>query len=336
MCPSAGRDPGPPTVPSRSADGRTGIIAARCGPEPEDTVQRYGAGVSEQDLLSAFDNAPIGIAVLTPQGVVTLCNAAMGRLLDRDPAELVGRTFFDVTHPDDLDDARRSCVLMQGDDTRILRHECRFVLADERVIWVSVSTSRVPGTAGHPAHLIMHIEDVSDRKRLEAELSHRALHDPLTGLANRTLFTERMREVLGGRSRPIRPGHLFYLDLDGFKEVNDRFGHAVGDVVLTQLAARIVALLRAGDVAARLGGDEFAVLCEDTEPHHADSIAERLRTAAAEPFVVDGATITLSAAVGCCPTDHTDTALLLREADRRMYERKRTRAVPLPRNGTGG
>jgi diguanylate cyclase (GGDEF)-like protein/PAS domain S-box-containing protein len=299
-------------------------------------VQRYGAGVSEQDLLSAFDNAPIGIAVLTPQGVVTLCNAAMGRLLDRDPAELVGRTFFDVTHPDDLDDARRNCVLMQADDARILRHECRFVLDDERVIWVSVSTSRVPGTAGHPAHLIMHIEDISDRKRLEAELSHRALHDPLTGLANRTLFTERMREVLGGRSRPIRAGHLFYLDLDGFKEVNDRFGHAVGDVVLTQLAARIVALLRVGDVAARLGGDEFAVLCEDTEPHHADSIAERLRTAAAEPFVVDGATITLSAAVGCCPTDHTDTALLLREADRRMYERKRTRAVPLPRNGTGG
>jgi PAS domain S-box-containing protein len=93
-------------------------------------VQRYGAGVLEQDLLSAFDNAPIGIAVLTPQGVVTLCNAAMGRLLDRDPAELVGRTFFDVTHPDDLDEARRNCVLMQADDARILRHECRFVLAD--------------------------------------------------------------------------------------------------------------------------------------------------------------------------------------------------------------
>jgi len=118
--------------------------------------------------------------------------------------------------------------------------------------------------------------------------------------------------------------------------VNDRFGHAAGDAVLTQLAERIVALLRTGDVAARLGGDEFAVLCDDTEPHHAVSIAERLRMAAAEPFVVDGSTIRLSAAVGCCETDHADPAALLREADRRMYEgkRPRVRPVPFPRRGS--
>ena len=117
---------------------------------------------------------------------------------------------------------------MQVEGARIVRHECRFVLPDERIIWVSVSTSRVPETPERPAHLIMHIEDVSDRKRLEAELSHRALHDPLTGLANRTLLAERMRESLGRRGRHTRFGHLFYLDLDGFKAVNDRFGHAVG------------------------------------------------------------------------------------------------------------
>ena len=204
------------------------------------------------------------------------------------------------------------------------------VLPDERIIWVSISTSRVPQTPERSAHLIMHIEDVSDRKRLEAELNHRALHDPLTGLANRALLAERMREVLARRGRHSRVGHLFYLDLDGFKTVNDRFGHAAGDAVLTQLAQRIVALLRTGDVAARLGGDEFAVLCDDTEPQHAVSIAERLRMAAAEPFVVDGSTIKLSAAVGCCATDHTDPAALLREADRRMYEGKRRRARPVP------
>ncbi len=232
-------------------------------------MQRYRADVSEQDLLSAFDNAPVGMAVLTPSGVVTACNAAMGRLLDRPPEELVGGTFFDVTHADDLEEARRACALMQVEGARIVRHECRFVLPGDRIIWVSVSTSRVPETPDRPAHLIMHIEDVSDRKRLEAELSHRALHDPLTGLANRTLLAERLRESLGRRGRHTRLGHLFYLDLDGFKTVNDRFGHAVGDAVLTQLAARIVALLRVGDVAARLGGDEFAVFCEDTEPHQA-------------------------------------------------------------------
>ena len=201
--------------------------------------------------------------------MITACNAAMGRLLERDAADLIGGTFFDVTHVDDLDEARRKCALIQVEGAQIVRHECRFVLPDERIIWVSISTSRVPQTPERSAHLIMHIEDVSDRKRLEAELNHRALHDPLTGLANRTLLAERMREVLARRGRHSRVGHLFYLDLDGFKAVNDRFGHAAGDAVLTQLAQRIIALLRTGDVAARLGGDEFAVLCDDTEPQHA-------------------------------------------------------------------
>jgi len=296
------------------------------------------AVVSSHHLLSAFENAPVGMAVLTSAGVITACNAAMSRLLERPVPDLIGGTFLQVTHPDDLDEARRRCALMQDPQAvpgvaPVVRHECRFVLPDQRIIWVSVSTSRVAETPERSAHLIMHIEDVSDRKRLEAELNHRALHDPLTGLANRTLLTERMREVLSRRGRHARVGHLFYLDLDGFKAVNDRFGHVAGDAVLTQLAERIVGLLRAGDVAARLGGDEFAVLCDDTEQHHAGTIAERLRMAAAEPSVVDGSTIRLSATVGCCATDHTDPTTLLREADRRMYEgkRRRGRTIPHPR-----
>ena len=288
------------------------------------------AVLSSHHLLSAFENAPVGMAVLTSTGVITACNAAMGRLLERPVPDLIGATFFDVTHPDDLDEARRRCALMQADGAPVVRHECRFVLHDERIIWVSVSTSRVAETPKRSAHLIMHIEDVSDRKRLEAELNHRALHDPLTGLANRTLLAERMWEVLSRRGRHARVGHLFYLDLDGFKAVNDRFGHVAGDAVLTQLAERILALLRAGDVAARLGGDEFAVLCDDTEQHHAGTIAERLRMAAAEPSVVDGSTIRLSATVGCCATDHTDPTTLLREADRRMYEGKRRGGWTIP------
>ena len=319
---------GSPVHDARRVHGRATLCTAGDTRSPGVTVQPDPTAAGRPDLLSAFENAPIGMAVLTPDGVITACNPAMGRLLERDAADLVGGTFFDVTHPDDLAEVRDRCAEIQDDGAPVLRHDCRFVLPDERVIWVSVSTSRVPATPERSAHLIMHIEDVSDRKRLEAELHHRALHDPLTGLANRTLLAERMREQLVRRGRHARAGHLFYLDLDGFKGVNDRFGHAAGDAVLTQLAQRIVALLRNGDVAARLGGDEFAVLCDDTEPQHAVSIAERLRMAAAEPFLVDGSTIRLSAAVGSCATDHTDPAALLREADRRMYEGKRRRARP--------
>jgi diguanylate cyclase (GGDEF)-like protein/PAS domain S-box-containing protein len=287
---------------------------------------RPGPGPSDQDLASAFENAPIGMAVLTPDGVITACNPAMERLLGRTAAELIGTTFFDVTHPEDLTAARQQCALLKSDRPGVLRHETRFLLGD-RTIWVSISTSRVPATADRPAHLIMHIEDVTDRKLLEAELSYRALHDPLTGLANRALLTERLEHALARHGRHSRPSHLFYLDLDGFKAVNDRFGHAAGDAVLAQLAQRIIGLLRAGDTAARLGGDEFAVLCEDAEPQHAMAIADRLCAAAAEPFVVDGMEITLSAAIGSCPAHLAEPADLLREADRRMYETKQRRTA---------
>ncbi len=285
---------------------------------------------STWDLLSAFDNAPIGMAVLTPLGVITTCNAAMGRLLQRPPHELVGGTFFDVTHPDDLDAAAAQCNLINAGDTRILRHECRFLRADGAVVWVLVSTSRVPAHGDRSAHLIMHIEDITDRKNLEEELSYRALHDPLTGLANRTLLTQRLHTALTRRGRHARPTHLFYIDLDGFKSVNDRFGHAAGDEVLRQLAGRISALLRPDDIAARLGGDEFAVLCEVSEPQHADSIAERLRAAAAEPFVVNGLTVRLSAAIGSSTARVSglrgvEPADMLREADESMYATKRRR-----------
>ena len=158
-------------------------------------------------------------------------------------------------------------------------------------------------------------------------MSHQALHDPLTGLANRTLLTDRIRDLLSHRGRHARAGHLFYLDLDGFKAVNDQRGHAAGDAVLIQFAQRLTALLRADDTAARLGGDEFAVLCEDLDDYHAVAVAERLRAVAAEPFVVDDTKVTLSAAVGSCRVRTGDPADVLREADRRMYETKRLRTT---------
>ena len=300
-------------------------VAIVTGP---DRGARPGPGPSDEDLASAFENAPIGMAVLTPAGVITACNPAMERLLDRSAAELVGSTFFEVTHPDDLPAARRSCTLMQSDDdSRVVRQEARFRLTSDRTIWVSISTSRVPATADRPAHLIMHIEDVTDRKLLEAELSYRALHDPLTGLANRALLTERLG-ARAGPARPARPPQPPVLPRPRRFQGRQRPVRARRRRCRAHPARPpIVGLLRAGDTAARLGGDEFAVLCEDAEPQHAAAIADRLSAAAAEPFVVDGMEITLSAAVGSCPAHLADPADLLREADRRMYETKQRRVA---------
>ncbi len=168
----------------------------------------------------------------------------------------------------------------------------------------------------------MHIEDIDDRKSLETELLHRALHDPLTGLANRALLAQRIDDAL---TRP--PSCLLFVDLDGFKAVNDRHGHAAGDQLLQELAQRLTALVRPQDVCARLGGDEFVVLCVDTPPRRAEAIAARLRAAVAEPFTIDGQVISVTATVGVSVSDavRADAARLLRQADERMYEAKRRR-----------
>jgi diguanylate cyclase (GGDEF)-like protein len=216
---------------------------------------------------------------------------------------------------------------VQTGSQRILRHQCRFVRADGRAIWVLVSTAAVPEAPDRPAHLITHVEDIDARKALEAELLHRAQHDPLTGLANRALLAQRIDDAL---IRQVRPSCLLFVDLDGFKCVNDQYGHAVGDQLLQQLAQRLTALLRPQDVCARLGGDEFVILCVDTQPHQAEAIAERLRAAVAEPFAIEGLAITITAAIGVSASDVTtaiDPALLLRQADARMYEAKRRRAT---------
>jgi diguanylate cyclase (GGDEF)-like protein/PAS domain S-box-containing protein len=279
------------------------------------------------DLRSAFDNAPTGMAVVTPDGVVTACNRALGTLVGRPECELVGRTLFEITHPDDLAHAQDSCARLRTTDLEVLRHECRLVHSDGSPVWVLVSSARVAAQPGRPAHLIMHIQDIGERKALEAEIVHRSLHDPLTGLANRVLLFDRIGHALARADRTASPTCLFLLDLDGFKDVNDTHGHAAGDELLQQFATRLSGALRPGDTAARLGGDEFVVLCEDTSQEQAELIAERLRGAASWPFDLPVGRVVISASVGVStsadPSD--DPAELVRRADVSMYAVKRAR-----------
>ena len=285
------------------------------------------------DLSSAFDNAPMGVAVTTPSGSIIRCNAALGRLLGRPPQSLVGATLFDVTHPEDLPEAHAQHAKLQTGAARVSTLECRFVNPQKDQTWVRVSASRVPEVPGQQAHLILHVEDVSERKLLEAELRHRSLHDSLTGLPNRTLLLDRVRHAVELQQRAAGCTTLFFLDLDDFKSVNDIHGHAAGDEVLREFAARLTALLRPGDTAARLGGDEFVVLCEDTDTQQAAVIGQRLRGAAATPFTITGGQVSLTAAVGVTVYDShgvtettpLDPESLLRWADRDMYSAKRVR-----------
>jgi diguanylate cyclase (GGDEF)-like protein/PAS domain S-box-containing protein len=175
--------------------------------------------------------------------------------------------------------------------------------------------------------LVLTLRDVTERRQLENELTHRAFHDALTGLANRILFQERVTHALSVRQR----GHggqvaVLFIDLDDFKVINDTMGHGVGDELLVAVAQRLSGALRGHDTAARLGGDEFAALIEDvTDPAEIDTIAERVVRALAEPFLVgpDGAVVNTAASVGIATTDDADNASdLLRQADLALYVAK--------------
>jgi diguanylate cyclase (GGDEF)-like protein len=161
---------------------------------------------------------------------------------------------------------------------------------------------------------------VSALRDSEAKLSHQALHDPLTGLANRTLFLDRLRAALPGATEP-RVAVLF-VDLDGFKVVNDSLGHDVGDALLVQTAQRISGALRESDTAARLGGDEFVIICQDDAPVSAAvEIAQRLISALEVPFTFTDRDASMTASIGIAA--HQGPAEdLLRDADAAMYSAK--------------
>jgi diguanylate cyclase (GGDEF)-like protein len=211
-----------------------------------------------------------------------------------------------------------------------MRHETRLVCATGTTVPVQVSVSLVPPAAGDAPHLVVFIEDITERKALEAQLVHRSLHDPLTGLPNRILFTDRLRHALERGQREHTPTCVLVIDLDGFKAINDALGHAAGDAVLVAFAERLRAVLRASDTAARLGGDEFSIVCENTDRTDAEVLAERLRRGVREPLVLEGTTVPLGMSIGIGWTPggtHPDEVLeqLVREADDAMYADKRPR-----------
>jgi diguanylate cyclase (GGDEF)-like protein len=238
---------------------------------------------------------------------------------------------FDLVHPEDVDGARDACAALHHGPGRPLRHESRLVRADGAVVPVQVATSWVQATpGGDPDHLVMIIDDITDRKALEAALVHRSLHDPLTGLPNRILFQDRLRHALERGYRERTPTCVLIIDLDGFKAINDEHGHPMGDAVLVAFAQRLTSVLRASDTAARLGGDEFAIVCENTERPEAEVLAERLRTRVSDPLTIGGLVMSvgMSIGMGSVPGGGAPEEVyeqVVREADDAMYADKARR-----------
>jgi diguanylate cyclase (GGDEF)-like protein/PAS domain S-box-containing protein len=297
-------------------------------PEKERDVTEVVDALPPADRRSVFANAPMGVALTTPDGVLVDANPALGAMLGVAANDLCGRSMFDLVHPDSTLATREAHATLMAQRSRPMRHETRLVQADGADLAVQVTASWVDATPeGQAPHLVMIIEDITERKALEAQLVHRSLHDPLTGLPNRVLFQDRLWHALNRGKRESTPTCVLIIDLDNFKAINDELGHPIGDRVLVSFADRVRSVLRASDTAARLGGDEFSIVCENTEPGDAEVLADRLRSAVTEPLQINGTPVRLgiSIGVGVAPGGADPEQAyerVVREADDAMYADK--------------
>lgn len=293
-----------------------------------------------QDLASSadvfetfFDQASMGLALADLSTRYVRVNQTYAQLVGRPPEDLIGVPFADVLHPEDREgETLRVQQLLDGTE-RALQAEERYIGPDGRVVWVLHGVTVVPGASGAPAWFAISAQDISERRRVEHELrdltatlAERAVRDPLTGLANRTLLHERLRAVLARDARTGATTALLFLDLDGFKAVNDRHGHAVGDTVLKVVAERLTACVRPSDTVARLGGDEFVVLVEGASDEGITLLTKRLREAVEQPIGTAGLEVGVSVGVALSQAGEAEPSALLGAADRAMYEAKGNQA----------
>jgi len=272
---------------------------------------------SESRLASLVRSSVDVIVVLTTDGRFGYATGSAARLFDAPVEELLGTPVHQRVHPADVEPLVALLDARPDGDHPV---GFRLTRADGRVAHVEGVLSNQladPAVEG----LVLTVRDVTARVELERQLTHQALHDPLTGLSNRRLFGDRLEHALRRRVGSTRRLSLLFIDLDDFKEVNDRFGHEVGDALLSEVGARLAGLARDGDTVARLGGDEFALLLEDTDLADARAVAARVHEVLAAPAVAAGHHLAVRASIGLAdaPPEGASGADLLRNADVAMY-----------------
>lgn len=286
---------------------------------------------SEERFRSAFEHAAIGMALVGLDSRWQRVNHAICALLGYDEATLLATDFQALTHPDDLDlDLGHLRAALAG-EISAYQLEKRYRRRDGQFIWTLLSVSLVRDEGEMPVHFIAQVQDIDARKRAEealqasqARLAHMAMHDALTGLPNRRHLAQTLGTALARERCQRPPVALIYLDLDGFKAVNDSRGHEAGDGLLRAVADRLRSAVREGDTVARLGGDEFAVLLDGADQQTAEEIASRLIGSLSAPVRLGAATVAITASAGVAQAAPGDTTeALLRRADTLLYQAKR-------------
>ncbi|HZU78287.1 MAG TPA: EAL domain-containing protein [Acidimicrobiales bacterium] len=281
---------------------------------------------AHERFRSAFDDAPIGMALTTVDGIVLQANRAYGDLLGCDREQLAGHNVLAFTHRGDRARTKEALQAIAYGHSDGYEVEKRYLRADGADVWAAVHVTCVRDSENEARYLIAQVQDVTEQRRMREDLTHAALHDPLTGLPNRVLFFDRLSLALSRAARTGRPVAVAFLDLDRFKLVNDALGHASGDDLLQLVATRLTELLREHDTVARFGGDEFTILLEDLDGvEEAVAVAQRILDELQRPLVLDGSPVFVTASIGLALAEaHQDVTAtsMLRDADAAMYVAK--------------
>jgi diguanylate cyclase (GGDEF)-like protein/PAS domain S-box-containing protein len=279
---------------------------------------RATADAHERRFATLTERSPIP-TLLSEQGMrLAHVNDAFCALVGWSAEELLGTGWMDTLHPDDMDDVVELVAdVLEGGDRDI---QARLVRDDGTVRTTIIRFAHL-FTPGVGAGFVGTIEDITDRLAFEARLAHQASHDPLTGLPNRTKLAQHVAD----RFTPGDSGMAcLFLDLDNFKVVNDSLGHAAGDELLVEVATRLRATVRPGDLVARFGGDEFVVVCEGVGEDGAVMLAQRIGDALSRPVRLGGVDVRPGASVGVTvqTAEHSEAEELIRDCDIAMYQAK--------------
>ncbi len=291
-----------------------------------DLAAERAAAQSELRFRLTFENNMAGMVLHDHNGRFLEANEAFCRLVGYSTTELAEKGSALFLYPDDAELASidRQRVLGEGSQTQSVR---RYRHRSGKIIYVEVERSTVHDEEDRPLFTITSVRDITAERTLTEQLSRQALHDPLTGLPNRTLLMDRISQAQQRVNRQGGFQALLLIDLDDFKSVNDTYGHHVGDQILVALAARLRSIQRSSDTLCRLAGDEFVYLAEDlNEVADAETLAKRIVGVLSEPFVLDNSTIERNASAGLVvwgASSKQSAIELLQAADTAMYESKR-------------
>ncbi|MFI5496875.1 diguanylate cyclase domain-containing protein [Actinoplanes sp. NPDC051859] len=277
----------------------------------------------ERRLESLLRHSSDVTSVIDRAGHLTYASPALRRILGLDPAAVLDRPVVDLLHPDDRKAIRPRLDRLGAEAGAVMSFRSRWRHADGSWRWLEVTATNL---TGEPAigGIVANAHDVTEAHELQEQLRHQATHDPLTGLANRRLFADRMREI------QQEDAAVLLIDLDGFKSINDTYGHSAGDQVLLHVAACLRMAARSGELVARFGGDEFAILVMGGDEPTARGIADRFLDLIAAPADIAGRSLAVRASIGLVVGSAADPDALLHSADMQMYAQKqhaRTKAA---------